>query len=83
MFVSGMLRWGSEVGLSSRKNGGVVGGNFCSINSRVCSFVAMREKSLKERVVDSCFFFSGGGEREEKGSPFFSHVFPLTFFPVC
>lgn len=75
MFVSGMLRWGSEVGLSSRKNGGVVGGNFCSINSRVCSFVAMREKSLKERVVDSCFFLAGE-EEERRREAFFS----VTFF---
>lgn len=75
MFVSGMLRWGSEVGLSSRKNGGVVGGNFCSINSRVCSFVAMREKSLKERVVDSCFFLAGEEEERRREA-----LFSVTFF---
>lgn len=75
MFVSGMLRWGSEVGLSSRKNGGVVGGNFCSINSRVCSFVAMREKSLKERVVDSCFFLTGEEEERRREA-----LFSVTFF---
>lgn len=74
MFVSGMLRWGSEVGLSSRKNGGVVGGNFCSINSRVCSFVAMREKSLKERV-DSCFFLAGEEEERRREA-----LFSVTFF---